>query len=579
MERTVPSTGSEEIDLYLRTFYSLLRTTSEIQIKALEEAHAGMKSLLHPEARGQAPDMSAFIYSVLRLPECINRTRLVVLGQSTEAFRRGGNPDVESWMVASAPARRRRCYFDGVDTMAIFISSRTDIDDIIPLLTAYQIEWNKLHRLLLHLPPDLSLETIEADREDLRELAEHLQMSLEDLERLRIIWEDDFSDKLSEIAGGTLRFQVQLLGSSLSGYRRATQSWFQAVLDRCPEVVDRPLYFVSSNTHSLLNILTGFALQHQGELVDFVERSGNHRLHQEWKDIQARLVPSSRENYFYYLLKVFLGSSEGEALDALRQEAETSAGVRRIPPDRCFDIEAQVIDLAALRLNRIDPRLQTEDLDALAGSEALIVNIDYPLGMAAYNILSKVSEFNHRIRGVYVIGKAATLNGVIGDVMIPGVIHDEHSQNTYLFTNCFSAADVAPYLVYGTVLDNQKGVTVRGTFLQNDRYMDVFYREGYTDIEMEAGPYLSAVYEMVRPVRHPVNEIVNLHESPVDLGFLHYASDTPLSKGKNLGAGSMSYFGMDPTYATSLAVLRRILQLELDRVRSPRRKKEVVAST
>ena len=28
--------------------------------------------------------------------------------------------------------------------------------------------------------------------------------------------------------------------------------------------------------------------------------------------------------------------------------------------------------------------------------------------------------------------------------------------------------------------------------------MDVFYREGYTDIEMEAGPYLSAIYEMTR---------------------------------------------------------------------------------
>ena len=66
--------------------------------------------------------------------------------------------------------------------------------------------------------------------------------------------------------------------------------------------------------------------------------------------------------------------------------------------------------------------------------------------------------------------------------------------------------------------------------------MDVFYREGYTDIEMEAGPYLSAVYEMSRPKRHPVNEIVNLYGIPFDLGILHYASDTPLSKGKKPGS-------------------------------------------
>jgi len=115
-------------------------------------------------------------------------------------------------------------------------------------------------------------------------------------------------------------------------------------------------------------------------------------------------------------------------------------------------------------------------------------------------------------------------------------------------------------------LDSQKAVTVQGTFLQNYDYMDVFYREGYTDIEMEGGPYLSAVYEMVRPKRHPYNEIVDLHQAPFDMGILHYASDKPLSKGKNLGAASLSYFGMDPTYATSIAILRRIFEVERSRL-------------
>jgi hypothetical protein len=79
---------------------------------------------------------------------------------------------------------------------------------------------------------------------------------------------------------------------------------------------------------------------------------------------------------------------------------------------------------------------------------------------------------------------------------------------------------------------------------------------------MEAGPFLSAVYEMYRPKRHPIDEIVNLYGLPFDLGILHYVSDTPLSKGKNLGAGTLSYFGMDSTYATTLAITRRILQTE-----------------
>src|SRR5690606_21826489 len=203
----------------------------------------------------------------------------------------------------------------------------------------------------------------------------------------------------------------------------------------------------------------------------------------------------------------------------------------------------------------------------LQDSDALIVNIDYPLGMAAYHVMAKISEYVSQMQGIYVIGKAATLNARIGDVLLANVIYDEHSQNSYMFGNCFTASDILPYLTSTSVLDNQKGVTVRGTFLQNVRYMDVFYREGYTIVEMEAGPYLSAIYEMVRAQRHPVNEIVNLYIAPFDVGFLHYASDTPMSKGRNLGAGRLSYLGAEPTYATAIATLRRIFNVELARLR------------
>ena len=54
---------------------------------------------------------------------------------------------------------------------------------------------------------------------------------------------------------------------------------------------------------------------------------------------------------------------------------------------------------------------------------------------------------------------------------IPNVVYDEHSRNTFLFKNCFLAQDVAPHLLHGTVFDNQKAVTVRGTFLQNRDFM------------------------------------------------------------------------------------------------------------
>jgi hypothetical protein len=137
-----------------------------------------------------------------------------------------------------------------------------------------------------------------------------------------------------------------------------------------------------------------------------------------------------------------------------------------------------------------------------------------------------------------------------------------------LFQNAFNAMHVSPYMVLGSVLDNQKAVTVFGTFLQNPQYMDVFYEEGYTVLEMEAGPFLSAAYESVRPRRHPQNELVRLYESALDIGIIHYASDTPLSRGLNLGAGSLGYAGVESTYAASIAILQRIFRLEARRMES-----------
>lgn len=567
MERTVPSTASEEIDLYQRTYYSLLRSTAEVQIRTLEEAHARMNSLLHPQARDTSPDMSAFVYSILRLPPVMLKVQLVVLGQSPEIFERHGFGNVEQWQEVFAPARRRRCFFNGVDTMACYIASRSDIDDVVPLLTAYQIEWNKIHTLLRMIPGSFDYSQIDEDPRLLKQLSDALEISEDDLVNLHQLLGEKFPPVLLEIASRQKRIRIQLLSGSLSDYSRATRFWWRNIRMDFPLLEDRPVYFISSNTHSVVNLISGFALEKKEQLLEFIADSGNGVLAEEWSKIKDDLVPSNQENFFYYAFKEFQRSSQGSKIEQERIIHEAAIGIQRVPSLHSFDVEAQVVDLSRIQTLDLDPRLG-ENLDFLEKSDALLLNIDYPLGMAAYNILSKVAEQVGEVLGVYITGKAATLNGIIGDVMIPTVVHDEQSHNTYLYPNAFSASDVTPYVVYGAVLDNQKAVTVRGTFLQNDVYMDVFYREGYTDIEMEAGPYLSAAYEMYRPQRHPINEVVNLYGLPFDLGIIHYASDTPLSKGRNLGAGSLSYFGMDSTYGATVAILRRIFELERERLRS-----------
>ena len=562
MERIVPRTVSEEIELYERTIYSLLKSTTDVQLRTLEEVHASTRSLLHPHARDKQIDVSALLYSWLRLPPIMTEVDAVILGQNEATFERAGFNNISEWEVVKAPARRRHYRYDA-DTASVsaFIASRSDIDDMVPSLVALQIEWNKFHTLLSQIDPKWLLQREGKEKKHLNKLADEIEMKHKDMRRLKKVWGEQFFDILHEVASRRLNLRIRLLNGSLVQYWRATRIWWDEVEAHAPAVTNRPIYFLSSNTHTLINLLTGYPLSHQDLILDILHQENYTDLLEEWENIQH--VPENIPNFLYYAFKKVQQS--GNHLEFLEQfeQLKQSLGMIEVPSKQTFDVQAQIFDLSMIDPALIDRRTAIDGMDRLSKSEALIVNIDYPLGIAAYNILRMIAENTEDIRGIYIMGKAATLNGVRGDVMIPNVVQDEHSVNTYMFNNIFTASDIAPYLQFGTVLDNQKAVSVLGTFMQNSRIMDVIYREGYTDIEMEAGPYLSAVCEMVRPKRHPKNEIVNLYQTPFDLGILHYASDTPLSKGQNLGAGTLSLSGMDPTYGSGIAILRRIFQKEI----------------
>jgi len=431
-------------------------------------------------------------------------------------------------------------------------------------LTAYQIEWNKIHALFQRWPRGVDIALVEQDPKYWSLLSDIIEIPMDDLERLQAIWRGNFASTLKLIHHKKLSISLRLLGGSFAQYMKATSEWFDNIKSAVPDIGDRPLYFVSSNTHSIPNILTGFALQHQSELEVFIQTSNDQDLQSEWESIKTGQGRSNRENFLYYVLKKYQNTPTGSALVEAQLSDEREHGIIRINAENTFDVEAQLFDLKRLDMKRIDGRL-AGDLSFLANSDALVLNIDYPLGLAAYNILSIVS-IHGNLHGIYSMGKSASLNAARGDVIIPDVCQDEHSHNTYLFDNCFCSADITPFLTYGSVLDNQKAISVLGTFLQNSHIMDIFFSESFGDVEMELGNFCSALYEATRPKRYPIDEIVNLHEADIDFGVLHYVSDTPMSKGKNLGAGTLSYFGMDSTYACSIAIMKRIFELEQNRI-------------
>lgn len=562
--------GKRDVELYIKTYSTLLRSSGEISLKALVQAHYNIDSSLHPDARKPYPDMSAFIYSVLRLPSAINQCDLVILGQSEELFQKQGYP-VNTWQAVTASARRRKWYYDGKETLAAYVASVSDTDDIVPILVAFQIEWDKLHyqlnqdantMKLLETPVEYSSPVY---AEISKVLRQRLHIAPDDWQRLEVIWDGHLWKKLHEIGQQRKSFNLRMLGGSHVGFVRSTRQWWRPVNDLLQKLgnPDRPVYFVSSNTHSLVNLLSGFARQHESELTNFARNGSDPYLLDESRKIEEGSVPGNWQNFLYFTAREWARTSAGKDAGRTRLQEAQRRGIWHVGARYGLEIDAQVFELAKLHPEDFDPRCGMNNLHLLAESDAIILNIDYPLGMAAYRMLREIMENLTQIRGIYILGKAATLNGRIGDVMISNAVLDEHSQNTYWLDNAFTAHDIQPFLVYGSVLDNQRAVSAKGTYLQNRQYLDVYYSTNHTVVEMESGPYLNAVYEDLYLTRYPTDENINFMRLPYELGILHYASDTPYTRGKNLGAGSLSYFGMDSTYASSVAIVRRILEREI----------------
>jgi hypothetical protein len=549
---------SDEVELYHRTYTTLLRSTGETLLRVLEPSHRSMNSSLHPLAATGDLDLGAFLYAMRRLPASIWTAGVIVMGQEAQVFERAGIGRIDEWEPVEAPARRRRWYDGHEGVMAVLLASTSDLDDLIPTLVAYQVEWNKLHAVVR------SAERPQGDEPDPAACAEAFGGAVEDWLRIRAAW-GELPSFLDQVGARRLNLRIRMLGGSQAGYARMTRRWWAPVREsmEAQGLGDRPVYFVSSNTHSLVNLVTATARADEQSTVAFIDAHGPEYLREELERFREGRGEGSWENFLYFGARLFWESQpeDGEAWER-RRAAERAVGVTHISSRTALRVSAQIIALDRLDPAGLDPRLGAVDAERLARCPAVVVNVEYPLGIAAYNILRELTVSTDVVRGVYVLGKAATLNADVGDVLISSVIHDEHSGSTYWLDNAFSFDDIAPFLRFGSGLDNQRAVTVKSTFLQNREYLDFYYREAYTVVEMEAGPYCNAVYEIADADRFPVGEAVNFAKLPIDFGIIHYASDTPYTQARTLGARGLSYYGMDSTYASSLAILRRVLRQE-----------------
>lgn len=551
-----------DIDLHVRSYRSALKSNLEITINSLTNSHLRLESILHP--LGSNPnliDFSSLIYSVLRMPSEVDNTHLVLMGQNPDVFAVAGYPDITSWPKTTSHARRRTRYFNSrTHVAASLISSITDVDDIVNLLIAYQTEWNKFHSLL-----KANYSTLLQFKKALRsgKLFTDLKIDTSDWASFLAALGPKWKLRLRRIYLRHQDIRLRLLAGSWIDYAKTVQFWWKNINSvfshqTSQHLSQKNIYLVSSNLHSLLNLFTGFPSSQKTHLLAHL-KDDNPSLYATWTQIQKQESNIPENDFLNFIYKEYSHTSEFK--DKFTH-LQSQLGILSIPNVDFLDVNAQVFPITSfIKSTHIDPRLKITKPQKLHDSDAIILNIDYPLGFAAYHILNEILENVGKVCGLYVLGKAAVLNSEIGDIEIPRIVFDEHTQNTYLFNNCFNSFFPFPNH-QGSILTNQKAVSVLGTFLENDALLTKYLENNLTVIEMESGPYLSAVTEATYDQQLPRNTIVELNQAPLDIGVINYTSDTPYSQAKNLGAGSLELNGIEPVYLGSLAILQRIINLE-----------------
>ena len=140
-------------------------------------------------------------------------------------------------------------------------------------------------------------------------------------------WGEEYLPRLQDIAARRLNLRIRMLGGSSVGYARMTRHWWAPVRGTLAEhaLEDRPMYFVSSNPHSLVNLVSGTARRRE----DGGDRLGRARRARR-PARRARRVPRRPHRRLVGELPLLLGAGllRGPAVGAARGAVGGGAGGR-----------------------------------------------------------------------------------------------------------------------------------------------------------------------------------------------------------------------------------------------------------
>jgi hypothetical protein len=508
-----------------------------IEIRRLVELYKALDPALHPLASDEGRiDWDALAYAVRRLPENVTRCFVFLLTDNLPTVY----AKVELLFPFVATEARHRFVYEmmsGKD-MVLVRDGLSDLIDFVTCLCLFAVEARKIRYRLNH--PDLILGLARQDSGAARDGADGLEgLPFDAAERveLRKLWPTDTCERVREIVFHRQAYSVDIRKQVNNYNSRLAELWASEVGEAAEALVgSRPsdfppeleVHLVSSNTHSISNCLSPYLPSMRGEIVSWAESHGLRI--PGWTDPDDEL---------YHLARPWLEAFPDRRREAA--QAESEAGIARLPETVTTGIQVQLVDLSKAKL-------------ASAVAPAILVNIDYAFGEQAEEIMRcLLLLFGRNVRSINVVGKAGSLVGARGDVLLPTAFIEQADDAFRPLTRSEEEEGAAARLATalpGRGIHRGPLLTVGGTLLQNKAMLQ-FYRRiwGCVGIEMEGIWYLRAILEA---------EALGLLRPGARSRFIYYVSDLPLEAGQRLSERMGPLEGIPPLYAVTREVLRGI---------------------
>lgn len=593
-----------QIDSFIAIVQRAVSHDSVYDFAAILESYRKMAPAIHANLHSSELDIDGWTYAVRRLPDTITSTYVYLLASHIPMPFEHSNFDLKAVQVKTA-ARRRQAFAldDHGKLLVIMRENYSDVLDFLSLLCAHAHESEKLRNKLVR-PSALhtihsclwssSLEESSsattgktgptrpcrrtyntATLEEQKAALQKLPLTDTEKKGLQSLWPSNFLYRIWDII--SLHENIQIRSDLASAYVESTDRWAEsirravkALLCPCQGEGDVCLttgitsHIISSNTTSVRNLLSPYILKSKQTIQDWGK--------EEHPDLMSH-ESLSESDKLCALCNAYM-KSHPEARK--EQDDFDKTCFKTLRRTEMTGIQVELIDLNALEATYAkhdiapDPFLSTcfphyskengwsledENYDGEKRKGRLLVNIDYAFGKQAEQLISALSLLlDQSLSSVGVMGKAGGLQGKRGDIIVADyLVHQEGDEQT-LIDNTGVDRD-ALHSLSGRAVHSGGVLTVLGTLLQDSRLLN-FYKKlyGCVSLEMEGSFYARELRRYKK---------AGLLSSDVNLRFLYYISDTPLSTGEEQSetlSQDMSIAEViPPQYAVTRALLHPVL--------------------